>query len=170
MPKTITKTIYTYDELSDKSKARARAWYREGNDLSSLWDDIREDAKSIGLKIISLDQHRANKGEFIRSAPECAETILREHGDTCETYKTAKGYLDALQKLGDRPSDTMEDADDNEYEDAREDLDKEFLQSLLSDYFYRLQRDEEYAYSEESVSENILINEYTFDEDGNREG
>lgn len=177
MTTTLEVTLYQYDELpTEKAKEKARQWYSEANDLSYLWEDIKRDANTVHLKIISLDQHRANKGEFITSAPECAETILNEHGQNCETYKTAKAYLAELAELGDRPSDSwqegsdVDEPNDSYWEDAREDLDKKFLQSLLSDYFYMLQRNEEYASSEESVSDNILANEYTFLENGTRFG
>lgn len=171
MPKTIETVVYTYDELpTEKAKENARGWFTRDLDLSYIWDDIKSDAKEIGLEIIELHQHKHNKGEFINSAPECAETIIANHGNSCETYKTAKGYLDALQKLGDRPSDTIEDADDNEYEDAREELDNEFMQSLLGDYWNMCQAYEDDAYSQESVEDNIRCNEYTFTETGKHFG
>ena len=171
MSRIITKTVYTYEELSNVAKIRARGWYSEGGiDCEFLWEHILDDAKTIGLEISALDQHKANEGSFTDSAPQCAETIIREHGPDCKTTKTAKAYLAELTALGDRPSDSNEDASDSDYDDAREELDNAFLQSLLSDYFHMWQKDVEYQESEECVAESIIANEYTFDENGRREG
>jgi hypothetical protein len=45
-----------------------------------------------------------------------------------------------------------------------------FKHALLQEYLSMLQREVEYMQSEESVSENIRSNEYTFTIDGKREG
>ena len=44
MPRVIEKTVYQFNELSDKAKERARAWYR-GADDDSFWEEcVLEDA------------------------------------------------------------------------------------------------------------------------------
>ena len=172
MPKTIETKVFTYEELSDEAKQKASEWYLDGNYLigEDAWEQIKGDASQVGLKIISLDKHRENKGAFKTSAPEVAETIVAQHGDTCQTHKTAKLYLKELADLGERPSDTEEEADDSYWEDNREEMDKEFLGSLLCDYYHMLEREIEYQESEEVISEAITANEYTFTEDGKRFG
>lgn len=171
--KTIETKVYEYDELpTEKAKEKARAWYNEGAFDYDWYESIYEDAKNIGLKIteFDLDRHRHAKAEFINSAPECAEKIISEHGKNCETYKTAQAYLYELKDLGDRPSDSDENADDSDYEDKREEIDDEFLKSISEDYSVMLQTEYEYLGSQESIEDNIRANEYTFTEDGKRFG
>ena len=168
--KTIKVKVYQFSELDEQAKDKAREWARQGVDLSYVWDDVCEDAKNVGLKIISLDQHRPNKGSFERQALYTANMIIKDHGEKCSTYKTAKEFLDSFNKLGDEP-----DYDENysawkEWTEKMEELDEEFLESLLSDYFYNAQKDEEFQFSDEAIDENIEANEYTFTKDGKRFG
>lgn len=48
-------TVYTYNELSDKAKERARNWYREGNLDYDWWDCLYEDfgerAQELGIDL-----------------------------------------------------------------------------------------------------------------------
>lgn len=156
--KTITKTVYTFDELTEAAKDRARNWYSEGGiDQEFAWDHIKDDAKAIGLKINFLDDRRSNEGEFLVSAIDTAKKILANHGESCKTFKTVKRYQEILE--GD--SQNVE-----EYENAE----REFLHDLLEDYRVMLDKEIEYQYSNEYVDEAILANEYTFTAEGKREG
>lgn len=162
----ITVKLYRFNELSDKAKEKARNWFREGYTGEFEWENIQDDAKEIGLKITELRPtgiQGNNEGEFITTARECAEKILKNHGETCETYKTAKGYLQDLAALA-----IVEGGDVGDYEDqnAADELTKEFKYSLLEDYRVILEKEEEYQNSDEVVDENIIINEYEFTENG----
>lgn len=159
----ITVKLYQYGELSDKAKEKAREWFREGYDGYQSWEYIKEDATNIGLEIESLDQHRANRGGFVTSAPECIEDILANHGKDCETYKTAKKYEETFQVL-----EGMRDKDDPKFEDEFEKAEHEFLHDLLEDYRIMLDREIECQNSDEVVAENIEANEYEFTENGKR--
>lgn len=170
--KTIIKTeVMTFDLLSEDAKSNARQWYlsHSYDDQQMQWEYIKDDAEIIGLCIESLDRHRANKGEFITSAPECAEKIMLEHGENCETYKTAQAYLkDIVPAPVDSEGNLVEYAP--EWEGEREAQDNEFLQSLLEDYRIMLNKSYEYIQSDKYVDEAILANEYTFTADGKRFG
>lgn len=165
-----TITLYTFDELSEEAKEKARNWWREASYGDDHAQEITlEDAKNIGLKIITLDQHRANKGEFYGDAVDCAKAIIANHGEMCDTYKTAKSFLLSIDSLnveypedadGDRPS---------EYAEEWESLEREFLHSLLCDYWRMLDKEVDYYLSDENVDESIRINAYTFRENGKRE-
>lgn len=178
MPRTITKTytLYTFNELSDKAKDKARDWYRniDLNDML-LWEFIRDDAEAIGLEIISLDKHRANMGKFMQTALSTALSIIRNHGKGSETHKTAEEFLSVHDKFFGvngkiTLADNCEDDDanryelDNEYEEAK----GEFMSSLLGDYYSMYEKEIERLNEDEQVDESILVNEYTFDEDGKR--
>jgi len=138
----ITKTItlYTFDALpTSKAKEAARNWWREGN-FEVETDAIKsicDDAERVGIRIITLDQHKANRGEFISPASEVAETILREHGKDCETYKTAEAFRKVKADIDER---TEVNGDVAQWEEDREEAEKEFLASLLEDYRIMLEK------------------------------
>lgn len=49
MMKTKTINLYTFEELSDSAKEKARAWWREGSFDDAFWsEDITNDAKEQG--------------------------------------------------------------------------------------------------------------------------
>lgn len=166
MPKKIETIVYEYDELSEKAKSRARQWFIQSNDFEFEWDCIKDDAKTIGLKLTAWDYGRYVKGEFSESPIDVAEAITREHGAVCETYKTA------AQFIADRAALIADFQEGEELEDKTEydDLCAEFIKSLLEDY--RIMCDSQYDYinSDEYVEENIRANEYTFTESGARFG
>lgn len=51
---TTTRTLYTFDELSEKAKEKARDWYREGALDYDWWEFIYSDAATVGA-ILGLD-------------------------------------------------------------------------------------------------------------------
>ena len=170
---TVTTKVYSFAELSDEAKENAIQNLYDINVNYEWWDCEFEDAKTVFLKIteFDLDRNRHCKGQFIESAEETAEAILREHGESCETYQTAKNYLDERTALVAKYSDgikTDEVAEDNEYDfdNDCDELDNEFLRSILEDYSIMLQKQYEYLCSEKVIIETIEANEYEFTEDG----
>lgn len=152
-----TKTIelFQFDELSDEAKEKARDWWRKTDlEVQDASNQIQEDAEQIGLRIKCLDDNRPNEGEFAVSARHTMRTILAEHGNMCETYKTAQRYQFSLEK-------------DDETE-AYENSAHEFLHDLLEDYRVMLNKEIEYRYSNECIDESIRANEYEFTIDGKR--
>jgi hypothetical protein len=169
--RTITKTVeaYKYDELSDQAKEKAIEHFSDINVDHDWWSGSCEDAKNIGLKITSfdLDRNRHAEGNFIIDAENCAKAIIKEHGKDCETYKTAKAYLKEYKTA----FDAMEKAEDGEvlhYQDEQtlQDINNEFLKSLLEDYSIMLQKESEYLTRQEAIEETIRANEYEFTKDG----
>lgn len=167
--RTIRTKVYKFSELSPEAKQTAIEQYRN-NDRSDYYfvlDDLKMDAKEIGLKIISLDDHRPNKGEFLLAANEVAQNIFNNHGETCETYKTADSFMEAWQPIFNNYMDeSHEDYESSESEEKLTDLEDEFLQSLLEDYRIMYNRDIEYQTSDEAIKETIEANEYEFTKDG----
>jgi hypothetical protein len=164
MPREIkyTITVYTFDELDEKAKDRARDWYRQGALDYEWWDSLYDDAANIGLELtgFDLDRNRHARGYFTQDAMAVAADILTNHGPDCETTKTAKEFMVDISAL---PADNLYDGD-------IDDIENEFLHSLLEDYSIMLQHEYEYLMSDESVDETIRANEYTFTIDGKREG
>jgi len=176
--KTITTAVYSFEELSDSAKEKARNWYREHALDYEWWESTCEDAKNIGLKItgFDLDRNRHATGEFsvFGGATQCANLILAEHGKDCESFKTATSFLADLAKLNAKikavDGDDETNCEYDSWQDKRGELDEGFLKSLLEDYSTMLQKEMEYLMSDEQVDESIKANEYTFTESGKRFG
>ncbi len=170
--KLLTKKIYTFDELPEEIQQKAIEKHADINVDFDWWDHLYEDAKTVLLKIdgFDLDHNRHCTGNFIESANDTAILIFNEHGKDCETYKTAENYQSEISALWAKlPEDPADDGcDDNEYEREKleEEIDTEFLRSLLEDYSIMLQKDYEYMTSEKAIIETIKANDYDFTEDG----
>ena len=169
--KEIKIKIYEFSELSEKAQQNAIEKLYDINVDYSEWDNSVEDAKEIGLKIISLDDHRQNEGEFISSAYETANLIKVNHGETCGTYKTAISFINEWDKAVENFSDGINknkvtEENEGEFDSIANDLEKEFLQSLLEDYRIMRNKNYEYLTSEEAIKETIEANEYLFYSNG----
>jgi len=165
--------VYQFSELSDEAKETAIENLADINVDHDWWDCTYEDAVQVKLRItgFDLDRNRHCTGEFIEGAEDTANAILTSHGDKCETYQTARGYLDERAELVKKYSDGKEldvVAEDNEwnFDNDCDELDAEFLRSILEDYSIILQKEYEYLTSEEAIIETIKANEYEFDENG----
>lgn len=160
--KTIRTKVYQFSELSNEAKKKAIEWFLYGNDDSErAWENTKEDANQIGLKIISIDGNRANKGEFILAANEVAQNILNNHGDICDTHKTAEEFMKEWQPVFYKYMETEDgEAKLMEIEDC-------FLRSLLEDYRIMYNNDVDYYNSDSYAIEFIQLNEYYFTKDGN---
>ena len=170
MPRAITKLVYQFDELSESAKEKARDWWRGGG-FDEWWESIYEDAERVHIQIKGFDlDHPEIKGVLTIEPHLVADEIINEHGDQCETYKTATEFLEQRDKLIDEwPKD-----EDGEFEDEYEldskldDLEAEFLHDILEDYRIMLGKEWDYINSDEAIDEAIRINEYEFYEDGKR--
>lgn len=162
---------YTFDELSDDAKAKAISKLSDVNVDYDWWEGTYEDAAQIGLKIkgFGLYGRRHAMGEFTLSAAEVMANIFANHGEGCETYKTAQAFEAQWQPLFDDYMDELSDKyESQEAEDDLSDMEANFLDSLLEDYAIMLQKEYEYLQSEEAIIETIVANEYEFTEEGKR--
>lgn len=171
--KTVTTTVYTFSELSEEAKQKAIESYRDINLFYEWWESIYEDAKQIGIKITSFDLDRGSyvNAEYLLPFSSVIDKIKENHGQSCETYKIAvqyeKQYNDLVVKYSDG-IDTERVSEGNEYEFDQEadELEKEFINDISSEYLSILQNEYEYLWSDEAVIETIEANEYEFTEDG----
>jgi arsenate reductase-like glutaredoxin family protein len=157
--------VYSFDELSEDAKQKAIEDNRDINFDFKWWDHIYCDAKSVGLKIESfdLDRNKHAIGVFILEPLEVAQNIINEHGESCETYKTAKEFLNAHNSLfSDYLDEDKETYESKELEQEMSDLEDDFLNSLCFDYANILQREYEYLCSDKAIIETIQANEYNF--------
>lgn len=171
MARTVRTKVYQFSELSEQAKQKAIDSLIDINVYNDWWESTYEDAEKIGLKITSfdLDRNRHAKGEFLLSANEVAANILRDHGEQCETYKTAKEFLESWNPVfADYMDENSENYESSESEDKLKELEDDFLNSLLEDYSIMLQNESEYLTSDEAIIETIEANEYEFTQDGKR--
>jgi len=171
---TTTRTLYTFDELSESAQQKVIEKLSGINVDFDWWSSTYEDAKNIGLEITSfdLDRNKHAKGEILSSHTETADLIIKNHGEMCETYKLAHAFLSERNALVVKYSDGIDlerVTEDNEqaFDDECDDLENEFKNNLLEEYANILQLECEYLQSEEAIKETIEANEYEFDEDGN---
>jgi hypothetical protein len=173
----IEKTVYNFDELTESQQDKAIEKLYDINIDYEWYDGIYEDAEQIGLKITSFDIDRASycNGEFLELAEEVAELILRNHGAHCETYQTAKSFLDEVKPLIELRDNFADDDNTSEEEyknfdnntEKIEELEEDFLKLLCEDYRIMLSKEYDYQTSREAIIETIHANEYEFDENGN---
>jgi hypothetical protein len=168
----IKKTeVYPFDELTDDAKQTALEQLADINVDFEWWEFTYEDAANVGIKITGFDLDRGSycEGDFILDAEEVANKIIAEHGESCETYKTAKDFLDAAKVIKEKfESDVNYDPEYKEYNesDDYEDAVEEFKQFILEDYRIILQHDYEYLTGEEAIVRTIEANDYEFTADG----
>jgi hypothetical protein len=144
---------YKFEELDEKAQEKVI------QNLSHDWYDcIYEDAERIGLKITSfdLDRNRHATGKFFKSCEDVADLILKEHGESCDTYKLAKIFKKDIASL------SLENEDD----EIAEKLYERFEKDLLNEYAFMLQKEYEYLTSREAIIETINANEYEFTKEG----
>jgi hypothetical protein len=167
--RTIQTTVYTFDELTEKAQQKAIENLYDINIDHNWWGSTYEDAEQIGLKITSfdLDRNRHATGDFLLNAAEVAQNILNNHGPDCSTFKTATAFLEEWQPVfNNYMNENHEDYESRDAEGQLQDIEGEFLNSLLEDYSILLQNESEYLQSREAIIEIIQANEYEFTEDG----
>lgn len=156
--RTETINIYTFDELSDAAKEKARDWYKDG--MEYFWmDESLESIKAFcdgyGVTIkdysigpferswMTTDAENANfRGVKLRDVPR--DDMPTGYFLDCALWQT---FHDEFKRTGDALRAF------NEAIDAA-------VAEIVADM--------EYQYTDESVDENILINEYEFLKNGER--
>jgi len=169
--KTVKVKLFAINELTEEVKEKVLNEFRDINVFFDWWDSIFGDAKVIGLKItgFDLDRNRHAKGEFLLAANEVAQNILNNHGESCETYKTASSFMEDWQPVfNDYMDESSEKYESKEAEQELQEMEDSFLDSLLEDYSIMLQKEYEYLMEDEAVEETIIANEYQFLENGKR--
>jgi len=166
--RTIETTVYKFSELSDSAKEKAIQNLSDINVNDEFWHEyVIEDAETIGLKITEWDINRGYaKGKFTESAFDVAESIFENHGGDSETINTAEVYLCSYEATVCKNN--RENADEEFPEDFldTEEIDAEFLKSLLEDYRIMLSKEYGYLTSEKAIIETIEANEYEFLDNG----
>ena len=177
--RTIETQVFTYDELSEDAKEKARNWWREASHYDDWAESVLEDAKNIGLIITEFDlDRRGVKASFKRYAELTAVACMQDHGADCETYKDSAQFLlemktkqeakelviAALEESGD-PDDKIADVE-SAFDGWLEDREAEYLHDMSENYRIMLRQEYDYTNSDEYIEEAIRANEYEFTIDG----
>jgi hypothetical protein len=166
--------VYQFDELSDEAKETAieqcAYWNVDGLDW---WEWVYDDAREIGLEIEEFDITRRSScsGKWHLSAVESAKAIITNHGESCDTHKDAKAFLDEYYKLRNAFEQSADyDPDYQEFDDTDdyEVMEDEFYHTIQEDYRIMLEQEYEYLTSEEAIIETIEANAIEFTENGKR--
>jgi len=189
--KTVSGDLYTFDELSDKAKERARDWYKTDYPASGWWecayDNAREAFALFGVETSDISfsgfwsqgDGASFTGDFRASLISPAADLAAEF-PTDETLRVLHARLTAIN----HPEDTrvtitrygnyvhsrtmyMNDADEYSRDDERELL--SILRSLANWLYGLLESEYDYLVSNECVDESILSNGYHFTIDGKRD-
>jgi hypothetical protein len=167
---TTTTKILRFNELSEKAQENAIDLMRDINTDHEWWDFTENDIATIGLKLVSFDTNRGQNCvlECILGHHEIADKILKNHSDSCDTYKLAIQFLkDRDSIVNNAPLDA-----DGEYESTfdlgneLDDIENEFIKSLQIEYLSLLSKEHEHLISDKSIQETIECNEYEFTEKG----
>jgi len=171
--KTIEISLYKFDELSEVAQKNAINELSDINVDYNWWESTYNDAENVGLKITSfdLDRNRKAEGKFLNDAYNCALQIVIEHGENCETHKTAKEFINFWNMAVKTHSNGVEtdivaEGKESYFDDFVYDAENEFLKSILEDYSIILQNESDYLQSSEAIIETILANDYDFTENG----
>ena len=172
MSKVITKqyTIYTFEELSQEAKDKARQAWNEGNDLPFLQDDLREyiheelTARGFTVNGISTSENPSIRPLYSLSYSQgdglmFEGSITDQKGNTYDIKHKGGMYYHEYS------------ADITGTDQAGENIDtKEFEANIYIPICIKVRDrgyDEiEYSESEEAFRETCEANEYTFLEDG----
>ena len=151
--------VYKFDELDEKQKEKVMQNLYDINVNHDWWEFTYDGAKTIGLEIKSfdLDRNRHCKIAFIDRPETVIEKIIAEHGNMCETHKTAASF----KKLFDELNEDNEDYDEKcgaLIEDLQHDLEENYSKILQDEY--------EYQMTGPAIIETIEANDYDFTENG----
>ncbi len=157
-------TVYKFKELSEEAQQKAIEKLYDINVDCGWWEFIYEDAETIGLKItgFNIDRGAYCKGDFIESPLTVIKLIKENHGESCETYKTACQYEKLILEC-------PKDEEGEPIEGELEVIEDDFRNSLLEDYRIMIEQEYEFLTSKEAIIETIQANNYDFTDKGKRD-
>lgn len=165
--KTVEITLYKFNELSAEAQQKAIENNSDFNVDYDWWDDTYEDAKNVGIDIGSFEVDRYCKGT-IMDTEQTAHDILKQHGENCETYKTAASYLNERDQVIEQwpKGEDGEYIDEDELDEKLDQLGEDFEQSILEDYRIILSNEYDYLTSTAAITESLISNDYDFTMEG----
>lgn len=187
---TTVKEIYTFEELDEQAKEKARDWYRSCNDFFGAEFTI-EDAKNVaamfGLEIDKVywsgfwsqgdgacftGRYEYKKGALKAVKSECPnDTELHRIVEQLQ-YEQARYFFAVTARIEHRGhyyhSGCMSidiEHRENRYQDVDK-FDTDIFRNFADWIYKRLENEWEYQNSDEAVDESIACNGYEFTRDG----
>lgn len=143
--KTITINLYRYNELSAKAKEKAKEFFIDYATNAVKWYEfIIEDAKEVGIKILSFS---LTVNDIELEIPSCITTayaIREKHGASCNTYTIALDYTLGLHN------------------------DKSFKKFIEREYLNMLRDEYRSLTNDEAIEEMSEQGEFYFTKDGDQ--
>lgn len=154
--RTIEQTIYTFDELNDDAKERARAWYREDLDypwFGEVMDSLKDFCSEFGVKVLDYSMGET-RNEYIKTdATNANFRGLKVKGFDREAMPTGFLFDSELRYTF---ADEFKRTGDALYA----------FQQALEQLLLAVRKDIEHQYSDECVDDMLIANEYEFTEEG----
>ena len=151
--KTIEINLYEFKELNEIAQKNALTRSASINILHDWWNCTYDDALTVGLEIESFDLRRGLlESKLVKDFNECIDIVLNEHGKDCKTYKTAKYFREAVDKLKDN--------------EEMDDLEILFKRSMAYHYLEMLKTEYYYLIGNEAIKETFEANNHYFTESG----
>lgn len=192
----ITTKVYTFDELSDDAKEKAREWFRQdvftdSNDWEFVYEDAKEIASMFGLDIqkiyftgfASQGDGACFEGEY-SFRPGGLKAVKDHAPQDIELHSIVEALQDIQRRNFYQLTATtthsghyyhsgymtvdIERKDGKDWSDGARDEIKDQLRNFADWIYYQLEAEYDYQMSDEAVDENIRINEYEFTEKGER--
>ena len=157
--RTIEKTIYKFDELSESAKERAREWYRRGLEYP-FWDEVQDSLRAFcdefGVSVLDYSMGDSRRA-FIKTdaSPSTFRGLKLSQFDR-EAMPSGFCFDCALRYSF---ADEWKRTSDPFYA----------FGIALESFLREVENDVEYQFSDEAVDESIMFNGYEFDENGGPE-
>lgn len=100
----IETKVYTFDELSDEAKDKARYWYREDGFSYDWWDQVYEDAYAIA-KLMGLDIEPCGRNDRTHGINFSGFSSQGDGACFAGRYRPVRGALAAVKEYA--PQDEM---------------------------------------------------------------
>jgi hypothetical protein len=170
--KTITKTysVYQFSELSKTSQDKVLENYHDINVDFEWWDSIYYDSHEIGIDITGFDLGRSRSITYniLLSSKEIINEILKNHGESSDTYNTTIEHKDKILELYKiiYEDDCNDDLNYTDLEYNLEDLENEYFRAISEDYLSTLNNEYEWLTSKEGIVDTLKANDYHFTLEG----
>ena len=188
-----TIELYTFDQLDETAKENARNWWKESGLDYEWWDCLFDDAKEIG-KLIGIEIDNiyfsgfSNQGDgaqftgeysyrkqSVREVKKYAPQDVELHTIVENLFRLQRKSFYSLSatvvsngKYSHALDTTIRVYNDHDYSMSESTVDilEEYLRDYMHWIYCRLEKEYDDLMSDERIDENILINEYSFTENG----
>ena len=147
-----TKNVYKFEELSEDVQQELIDKYRYTRVDDDWWENIEEEIKEQGGKLIEFDTYRHHIRLKIDYPIDFAKAIVANHGSSYDTFHGSSYDTYTIS----------EDFINGELSG------KEYVKAIAEQYLSILRREYEYLTSDDYVREELIDIEGEYYEDGSR--